>query len=234
MLKLSNSFLLLCTILHTNIHAHTNSTLTSSSVSFFQALKQGAERLVAVAQAIMRDVFVGLLGSTGPLGGVRFDVEVTTRTPTVPHSRIWGSSVLCSTVQYSTTLCCMTHSTKRRLFTLQYRLSSAINHNHNHNHYYLVLLSQDDKFDNQPAHGLLPKLLLTPFEQLLLMCTKGLSDANKDIMVGLLADAYCERVEHFISQVSKPLISYHAISLNVMSCYVTSYRVILRHLILLL
>lgn len=82
------------------------------------------------------------------------------------------------------------------------------------------MLLQDDRFDNQPAHGLLPKLLLTPFEQLLLMCTKGLSDANKDIMVGLLADAYCERVEHFISQVRQ-------------ASHLVSYHVILRHLILL-
>ena len=66
--------------------------------------------------------------------------------------------------------------------------------------HYLFFL-KDDRFDNQPAHGLLPRLLVTPFEQLLLMCTKGLSDANRDIMVGLLADAYCERVEHYISQV---------------------------------
>ena len=175
----------------------------------------------------MRDVFVGLLGRTGPLGGVRFDVEVTTRTPTVQYSRIWGSSVLCSTVHSSTTLCCMTHSTKRRLFTLQYRLSSAINHYHNN--YHLLLLWQDDKFDNQPAHGLLPKLLLTPFEQLLLMCTKGLSDANKDIMVGLLADAYCERVEHYISQVSKHPMSYGVIASQIILYHLLSSHVIWCH-----
>jgi hypothetical protein len=67
----------------------TNSTLLSLSIFVFpQALKQGAERLVTVAQAIMRDVFLGLLGRTGPLGGVRFDVEVTTRTPTVQYSTV--------------------------------------------------------------------------------------------------------------------------------------------------
>ena len=64
-----------------------------------QALKQGAERLVAVAQAIMRDVLVCLLGRTGPLGGVRFDIEVTTRT--VQHSTVQYSTVQYSTVQYS-------------------------------------------------------------------------------------------------------------------------------------
>jgi hypothetical protein len=110
------------------------------------------------------------------------------------------------------------------LFALQYWISSATNHNH----YHLLLLSQDDKFDYQPAHGLLPKLLLTPFEQLLLMCTKGLSDANKDIMVGLLADAYCERVEHYISQVRQLsyLMSYHLNLSYIISSLLVSYGVI--------
>ena len=39
-------------------------------------LKQGVERVVQVAQGIMKDVLVCLLGQTGPLGGIRFDLEV--------------------------------------------------------------------------------------------------------------------------------------------------------------
>lgn len=41
-----------------------------------QALRQGAERLVLITQAIMKEVLGSLLGRNGPLGGVRFDLEV--------------------------------------------------------------------------------------------------------------------------------------------------------------
>ena len=59
----------------------------------------------------------------------------------------------------------------------------------------------DSTFDNQPALNLLPKLLTLPFETLIGICTHNLSEKNKDMMVGLLADACCERIEHFITQV---------------------------------
>lgn len=60
---------------------------------------------------------------------------------------------------------------------------------------------QDERFDSQAAHALLPRLLVTPFEQLLTMCTTGLSEGNRDLMAGLMADACFERLEHFVSQV---------------------------------
>lgn len=59
----------------------------------------------------------------------------------------------------------------------------------------------DDRFDSQPALALLPKTLVTPFETLVGVCTTTLSESNKDMVVGMLADACCERLEHFISQV---------------------------------
>ena len=100
--------------------------------AFQTTLKGGAEKVVAVAQGLMRDILVASLGRNGPLGGVKFDLD-------------------------------------------------------------------DEKFDAQPAVGLLPKLLVTPFEMLLSMCTSGLSEANKELMVGLLADACCERFEHYVT-----------------------------------
>ena len=57
----------------------------------------------------------------------------------------------------------------------------------------------DDKFDAQPAVGLLPRILVTPFDMLLVMCTSGLSESNKDRMVGLMADACCERLEQYVT-----------------------------------
>ena len=59
----------------------------------------------------------------------------------------------------------------------------------------------DEKFDSQPAVSLLPKVLVAPFEILIDMCTIGLTDANREFVIGLLADALSERLEHFISQV---------------------------------
>ena len=64
----------------------------------------------------------------------------------------------------------------------------------------------DDKFDNQPAVALLPKMLITPFEILVGICTCALSESNKDMMVAVLADACAERLEHFIVQVSNSII----------------------------
>jgi len=59
----------------------------------------------------------------------------------------------------------------------------------------------DDRFDMQPALGLLPRILIAPFEAIINICTTNLSESNKDLMIGLLADACCERLEHYISQV---------------------------------
>jgi hypothetical protein len=61
----------------------------------------------------------------------------------------------------------------------------------------------DDRFDAQPSLNLLPKALVVPFETIISICTSNMSETNKDLMVGLLADACCERVEHFLSQARK-------------------------------
>lgn len=59
----------------------------------------------------------------------------------------------------------------------------------------------DDRFDMQPALGLIPRILVAPFEAIINICTTNLTESNKDLMIGLLADACCERLEHYISQV---------------------------------
>lgn len=59
----------------------------------------------------------------------------------------------------------------------------------------------DSTFDAQPALNLLPRILCLPFETIVNICTFNLSERNKDIIVGLLADACCERLENFITQV---------------------------------
>lgn len=60
----------------------------------------------------------------------------------------------------------------------------------------------DDRFESQPAVALLPRMLIVPFEAIANISTSNLSDTNKDMIIGMLADAICERVEHFISQTS--------------------------------
>jgi len=58
----------------------------------------------------------------------------------------------------------------------------------------------DERFDAQPALSLLPRILVMPFETLVNICTCCLSETNKDMVVGMLADACCERLEHYITQ----------------------------------
>jgi len=58
----------------------------------------------------------------------------------------------------------------------------------------------DAQFDQQAAASLLPRSLAQPFEALLDMSTSALSDGNRDLFVGLLAEACCERLEHFVTQ----------------------------------
>ena len=60
----------------------------------------------------------------------------------------------------------------------------------------------DDRFESQPAVALLPRMLIIPFEAIANISTSNLSDTNKDMIIGMLADAVCERIEHFISQTS--------------------------------
>ena len=66
----------------------------------------------------------------------------------------------------------------------------------------------DQTFDNQAIIGSLPKLIVSPLENMVNICTFGLSDKNKDMIVGLLADACCERLEQFINQVIDTLLPY--------------------------
>jgi hypothetical protein len=79
----------------------------------------------------------------------------------------------------------------------------------------------DEKFDAQPALVLLPRSIVAPVELLLAICTTGLSDTNKDIVVGYLADAICERLEHFVSQVKK-------FGVALLVCFVYLVRILLQ------
>lgn len=55
-------------------------------------------------------------------------------------------------------------------------------------------------FEAQSALTLLPKLLTLPLETVVRLTTTGLSDANRDLVVGYLADACCEQLEQFVHQ----------------------------------
>jgi hypothetical protein len=59
----------------------------------------------------------------------------------------------------------------------------------------------DDKFDSQSTIGLLPKVLIVPFEAIINICISSVSESNKDVIINLLVMACCERIEHYISQV---------------------------------
>ena len=59
----------------------------------------------------------------------------------------------------------------------------------------------DSAFDHQPALNLLPKVLTLPFETLVNISSFGMSDRNRDVVVGLLAESCCEKCEQFILQV---------------------------------
>jgi hypothetical protein len=90
--------------------------------------------MVAVAQALMKDIFLATMGRNCPMGGLRFD-------------------------------------------------------------------EPDATFDAQPALSLLPRIMVLPFETMVNICTFNMSERNKDLVVGLLTDACCEQLEHFITQV---------------------------------
>ena len=62
----------------------------------------------------------------------------------------------------------------------------------------------DATFDNQPALNLLPRILCLPMETIINICTFNISsEGSKDMIVGMLTDACCDRLEHFINQVQK-------------------------------
>ena len=63
--------------------------------------------------------------------------------------------------------------------------------------------ARDSVFDQQPILVLLPKIVTLPFETIVSMASFGLSERNKDMFVGQLADACCEKFELFINQVSQ-------------------------------
>jgi hypothetical protein len=64
---------------------------------------------------------------------------------------------------------------------------------------------EDEAFDHQPMVQMLPKLLVVPFEVLISLSTANLSESNRDLMVAMMVDAYCLRLEQFISQVHSSL-----------------------------
>lgn len=59
----------------------------------------------------------------------------------------------------------------------------------------------DELFDLQPAVSVLPKALVNPLESILDICTNAMSETNKDVTVGLLANTCSEKLEQFIYQV---------------------------------
>lgn len=58
-----------------------------------------------------------------------------------------------------------------------------------------------EQFESQAAVVTLPRALVGPFEVAVDICTKGLSEGNKNLVVELLAEAFCIKFEQFIKQV---------------------------------
>jgi len=78
----------------------------------------------------------------------------------------------------------------------------------------------DATFDNQPALNLLPRILCLPMETIINICTFNISsEGSKDMIVGMLTDACCDRLEHFINQVQKP--HQYPLHLTVLSIIIT-------------
>ena len=116
-----------------------------------QTLRQYAEKLVSVAQQLMKEVFSATLGRQAPLGGVRFD-------------------------------------------------------------------ESDATFDNQPALNLLPRILCLPLETIINICTFNISgEGSRDMIVGMLTDACCDRLEHFINQVQREKPHHYLSPLYILS-----------------
>ena len=63
----------------------------------------------------------------------------------------------------------------------------------------LKLDLDDEAFDLQPTVPMLPKALVNPIENMVEICTNTMTDANKNEIVGLLANLCCEKLEHFIN-----------------------------------
>ena len=59
----------------------------------------------------------------------------------------------------------------------------------------------DDRFDTQASVALLPRILVVQFEMIVSVCTCHLSEASKDLVVGMLAEVAAERMELFVTQV---------------------------------
>ena len=59
----------------------------------------------------------------------------------------------------------------------------------------------DDRFDTQASVSLLPRILVVQFEMIVSVCTCHLSEASKDLVVGMLAEVAAERMELFVTQV---------------------------------
>ncbi len=106
---------------------------SAAHAGFSNALNAQFGRLADSCKNLIKDLLQQILGSKGPLGGVRFDLS-------------------------------------------------------------------EETFDQQAALVLLPTAVVTPIETLIEICTGNLSETNKDVLLGLLADACCDRIEQFILQ----------------------------------
>ena len=58
----------------------------------------------------------------------------------------------------------------------------------------------DDAFESQPSLAAAPAALTRAVEVVVEMATLSLGEALKDTLLGLLAEQFCDRLEHFISQ----------------------------------
>ncbi len=78
----------------------------------------------------------------------------------------------------------------------------------------------DSIFDNQEILVLLPKIITVPVETMVNLLSSGLSEKNKDIFVGYLADTCCEKLEVFINQV---IFDLFYILTNLISFFFSEY-----------
>jgi hypothetical protein len=67
---------------------------------------------------------------------------------------------------------------------------------------------KDSVFEKQPILVLIPKIITIPLETIIQMSTNSLSEKNRDLIVSLLADHCCEKIEQFIFQVCSVYLDF--------------------------
>lgn len=86
---------------------------------------------------------------------------------------------------------------------------------------------KDSSFDQQEILVLLPKIVTVPVETMVSLLSSGLSEKNKDLFVGSLADTCCEKLEIFINQVRdlfnsfmRPILCFLSLTLSFLLEYI--------------